>query len=187
MKLERTTEFTGTLSSADGSISVPYKADVSPCCWMYPHYGLQIGIYLQDGGKVHAHTKDVTFSEATLDNAHQLIAKVKLCSCSLCGEPAIDPSTASTNRGGKCEKCFIKALDEEFKADLAKQEARLRKQDAKQKAKGFTHRIEAWIHPANGDDFQISVWMVNPTTEAIQSVLKKQKSTVLTDYQLIEL
>lgn len=64
---------------------------------------------------------------------------------------------------------------------------KLVKDDAKHKAKGFTHRVMAWVHPASGDDYQMIIWMVNPSDADIVAQLKKKKSTVTNDYKLIVL
>ncbi|MYM92673.1 hypothetical protein [Duganella vulcania] len=57
------------------------------------------------------------------------------------------------------------------------------KSDADHKSRGFTHRIDAWIH-GGGDDKLISIYMVSPTTKQIKNEIRRQGSAVLDDYSL---
>lgn len=54
------------------------------------------------------------------------------------------------------------------------------------KAKGMTHRVDAWVHPAGGgDDYLVSLYVNGePTKSLIQKELKKLKSSVLDDYTI---
>lgn len=188
MKLEKNTAFSGSLQSSDGTPDVAYTAEVSPCCWMYPGYGLQLSVSIESGGNVLVHDKSIPFSEATIEQARAMAEKVRVCKCSCCDRPAFDPSTAQTNRNGQCKKCFMDNLNAEFAAEQKKIDDKLKRKDKSMKAKGFTHRVEAWVHPFHGgDDYQVSIWMQNPTAQMIRGELKRQGSSVLTDYTVIVL
>ncbi|MBK3468754.1 hypothetical protein [Pseudomonas sp. MF6776] len=78
-------------------------------------------------------------------------------------------------------------LNAAFEKETKKEDAKLKRDDAKFKARGYTHRVHAWIHPASGSDYELMMWMINPTQEEITSELKKKKSVDTTDYKLIEL
>lgn len=167
--------------------SVELTAQVSPCSWMYPGYGLQIQVKLPgDLGDVTVHTKRVTFEDASIDDVNALLRSVRLVKCA-CGNPAFAPETCSV-RAGRCVPCLAQE-GRELAEKLAEKEARkLRRQDAKHKAEGYTHRVDAWIHPdGGGDDYEVRFWMKNPTKDNIQAVLKKQGSVQLNDYCLTEI
>jgi len=102
-----------------------------------------------------------------------------------CGKPAFDPTSVSTNRGGKCESCFLSELRALLAQGQKKEQQKLARADSKFKKQGYTHRVDAWIHPASGgDDKLVSLYMVNPTDKQIQTELKKGNSCVLNDYKL---
>ncbi|HCF4080915.1 hypothetical protein ACEP6V_21605 [Pseudomonas aeruginosa] len=187
MNLERTTIITGTLHSLDGTLAAPYSAEVSPCCWMYQNYGLQLKVELANGGHTFVHTHKILFEEATVQQATELIGGLRICACSKCSSPAWDPSTLKTNRKGLCEACFIAEIRAEIEADQKEEEARLKKLDARRKAEGYTHRLDAWIHPAFSDDFQVTAWIQNPTEESVKKFLKDKGCTVQRDFSLIKL
>lgn len=188
MKLKKNTVLTGNLSGTEGMQPVPYKAEVSPCSWMYSGYGLQLRVEIEGGGWATVNDKSIQFEDADEDQAKGLIGKLKLCPCKKCSSPAFDPSTCSTNREGVCERCFLKQLQADCEAAQAKEEKKLKRKDARLKLQGFTHRIDAWIHPASGgDDYQVSIWMVNPTEKDIHKELRKAGSCEVNDFKMIEL
>lgn len=160
-------------------------ASVSPCSWMHAGYGLQLRVEIEGArGHVFLHDKARPFEGATLKHALDMLAAVRIIPCKTCGQPAFDPAAVKTNRDGQCEVCFMQALTADLEQDQAKEQKKIARLDAKRKAEGFTHRVDAWIHPARGgDDYQMSMWMKDPTTEAIQNELKKQRSVILTDYR----
>lgn len=160
-------------------------ATVSPCCWMHPNYGLQLKVELEGTGcQAFLHKKALKYADATLKDALDMLAVVQVVPCKTCSKPAFDPTTIDTNRDGQCETCFMTALNAEYAKEEAKEQKKLARLDAKRKAEGYTHRVDAWIHPAQGgSDYQLSMWMQNPTTETIQNALKKERSVILTDYR----
>lgn len=162
-------------------------ATVSPCSWMYPGYGLQIQIQLApNGGTAYLISKGKSFTEATEADIDAMLESVKLVQCSRCGSLAFDPETVSTNRAGKCETCFIGDLDKELDAARKKDAEKLKRTNARMKAKGMTHRVDAWVHPAGGgDDYLVSLYVNGaPTKSLIQKELKKLKSSILDDYTI---
>lgn len=105
---------------------------------------------------------------------------VKMCPC--CGKPMWANSgrlTTGDAHNGICHGCTMRGYDQASK-DEAVQVA---KQDVEMKAKGFTHCVDAWIHPGRGDDYSIAVYMNRmPTKADIARVLRK--SVVKTDYSV---
>lgn len=161
---------------------------VSPCSWMYPNYGLQVEIVIEGGGKAYLIDKTVMFASASEADLNRLFDKVEIVPCKHCGKPAFDPSSIDTNRQGSCEACFLKELQKEFDKETAKAQKKLAALDAKRRAEGFTHRVEAWIHPEQGEDRQLSIWFKgNPTPESIKKELVKAHSVVFDDYSIVKL
>lgn len=163
------------------------KATISPCSWMHSNYGLQLGVTIDElAGEAFVHTKAVTFEQATEADALALLAPVKVIACAACGGPTFDRTTVDfgTNAEGHCHKCFMKKLNEEYAASEAAEEAELRELDAQHLAEGYTHRVDAWLHPAQGDDEQVSFWMQNATDKAVKKELKAMGSQVLDDYKI---
>jgi hypothetical protein len=63
-----------------------------------------------------------------------------------------------------------------------------RLENAKMKKQGYTHRFDAWVHPARGDDYSIvGFTKFEPTAGEMAQILKRKGSQVLTDYQVSEL
>lgn len=183
--LER--NFTKTFGrDTDAALSV----SISPCTWMYPGYGFQIQVRLEEtGGVAYLIKKGLSFEDATEADIDALLAPVKIVRCPRCKSPAFDPATIETNRGGECEKCFLGDLNKEYEAALKKEAAAQKKVDAKMKANGMTHRVDAWIHPAGGgDDRRVSLYCsAAPTKALIKKELKKAGSGVFDDYTITKL
>ena len=81
---------------------------------------------------------------------------------------------------------------EQLEALIAEEEKEMRKEleedDKKALKDGYTHRVDAWIHPSSGDDRQISMYTIGKLTDVeVQALLKKKRSTILTDYKIIAL
>jgi hypothetical protein len=168
------------------------SAQIAPCVWMNNGYPLQVEVSMAEGGgRVSVTDKTKTYQSATSERIEQMLAAVKVCKCrnKACKNLAFDPSTGRTNREGECEKCFMAKLKAQFAKFQAKADAKLKAMDARHKAKGFTHRISAWVHPsAGGDDYQIDTYTKGRMKdEDVQRLLKKQGSAVTNDFQIIEL
>lgn len=158
---------------------------VDPCSWMYRNYGLQASVTMAGGGKATIMNKAVIFENASEADLQKMLDGVKITSCKSCGKPAFDPESVSTNRDGVCETCFMAVLDADFKKEMAKEERKIARRDERCKKQGFTHRVDACIHPCRGDDYQISLYVKGePSKDLIQSELKKSKSTKLDDYSV---
>ena len=129
-------------------------------------------------------TSDILFCNATESDVHALLSKVRLCPCSKCGAPAFDPSSGSTNRNGVCEPCFMTNLNAKFATAQKAENKAARAAELKQLKKGYTHKIDAWIHPSQGDDYQCTIFTKTHdlSTREIQRLIKQQGSVILTDY-----
>lgn len=108
-----------------------------------------------------------------------------LMPCPRCAGPAVNRSKfPSQYRNELCEPCW----QEDFRKECAQMEEaeqqREAAEDAALKAKGYTHKIVAWVHPPSGDDYQLVMHSVGALTDAeIMEQLRKKRSTVLNDYK----
>ena len=162
----------------------PASVSVSPCSWMYPHYGLQVDVKVA-GGHVFFHNKALSFKDATEADVIALASQTKLRPCIKCGKAALDDPTSYRGKEckGRCEACFTAALMAAIVADQKVCEERSAVADRKQAAKGFKYKTVAWVHPKMGDDYQISWYSVtSPTAAEVATVLKARRSEITTDY-----
>lgn len=162
------------------------KAEISPCSWMYPGYGLQLKVTLNEGC---AYLKSkVTFEDATDELFLEMCDQVKLVKCS-CGNAAFDPATIDTNRNGKCEPCFIADLNKEYEEAQKKEQQKILRMDKRRLKEGYTHKVVAWVHPSRGgDDYMIDIYYgAKPTDAQIKASLRKQGSRVLDDFKVHDL
>lgn len=163
-------------------------ATVSPCSWMYSGYGLQIMVKLDGGGEAIFHAKDVAWEAASEADFDALTGRVRLIPCARCGKPVFDPNATNTNRKGLCEGCFMGDLNKELEAALEAEQVEIERTDAEMLAKGYTHRVEACVHPEQGEDLQVAFYFQGAPSKAdIRATLKKEGSVVFDDYQIIEL
>ncbi len=169
------------------------EATVSPCVFMIKGYPLQVQATLQlkdgsSGGSVFLVNRTLTAATATQADVINLLPTVGIKPCSRCSTPAFDPHTVETNREGLCESCFMSDLNREFAEILKKESQRLAKQDRKMKRRGMKYRVTAWIHPDEGDDYDADYYFPDrPSERQVSSILKRKGSTVLNDFQIVEL
>jgi hypothetical protein len=170
------------------------QVTVSPCCWMYPGYGLQVEYRTPDGAS-HGHLQNKKLDVARNREAAKradveaLLARLTPARCA-CGKATLlNPQDAgqSYDRAGTCEPCFLKRLREEFAREDEQFQQELAREDKKRKKQGYTHRIDAWVH-AGGDDQEVS-WYTKgrPTDAQVKALLKRRRSRVLDDYKVVEL
>lgn len=157
---------------------------VSPCSWMKQGYGLQVQISMKEHA-VNAESEFILDKsiEATDKSKQELDAAAKVMVEKWLG----DNGTALLHE----HVAKWKAVKAEFDAEFAEEDARFaaqqKKDDKKHKAKGYTHRVDAWIHPAQGgDDYQTTTYFVGEPKKAdIAGLLRS--SEVKDDYSVTEL
>jgi hypothetical protein len=156
---------------------------VSPCSWMYPNYGLQVQLSLAENA-VNAE------SEFILDKAFDAMKKpmpeLEAVAKDMAEKWLSENGTAILHdnvTSWRARAAEFKAeMEKDAKRDLAAQKRR----DKSHKAKGFTHRVNAWIHPDQGDDFERIAYVVGKPEKAdIAKILSS--STVKDDYVVTEL
>lgn len=167
------------------------SAEISPCVWMNPGYHLQVKVTMAGGGNAYLTDKTKTYATATAARIEQMLAELKVCKCKnkACKNMAFDPATVETNRKGECEHCFLEKLNASFAKFQAKADAKLKAVDERNKAKGFTHRTTAWVHPAaGGDDYQIDIYSKGCLKdEEVMKMLRNRGSAVADDFMTFEL
>jgi hypothetical protein len=104
-----------------------------------------------------------------------------------CSNPACQNMTwnrkhfPSQYRDTRCSTCWFENFNAEHEIEAAKEVEAGKRKDREMKAKGFTHAIDAWIHPGGGDDYTIVVYLNRePTKGDIAKALRQ--SIVKTDY-----
>jgi hypothetical protein len=165
-------------------------AEVSPCSWTHSQCGLQVKITKSGGGTIIRRNRAVTWDKATQDDFDALCGPVELVACCRkgCKNSVIADPEKTSNREGRCETCFLAKCQAEFDQESAKERDTAARRDRRMKAKGMTHRVTAWVHPARGDDRQIDFYCQGlPDAALIRGELKKLRSRVLDDYQVIAL
>lgn len=166
---------------------VTLTAKVDPCAWMYENYGLQVSVFTDSGERIHRYRRDIKFHAATEDNVRALLDGVSLCACKTCGKPTFSPAIAEHLKG-ECQACITAEADAQFAKQQNADSQKLAEMDKKFKAEGFTHRVDAWIHPsAGGSDRMISFYIANQPKNYIESRLRNEGSMVVDDYTLTAL
>ena len=156
---------------------------VSPCSWMYPRYGLQVGISLTQDG-VNAET------EFVLDKGFDAIDK-PMQHLNEAARTMVEKWLAENGTAPLHDlRAKWQAAKAQFAVEIEKDEKRTaaarEREDKRYKAKGYTHRIDAVIHPAHGDDhLSVSYVAGIPTEEDIARILFS--SVVKSDYVVTEL
>lgn len=163
------------------------KVEVSPCSWMYANYGFQFQYRATDGSSWgHLLRKDLTCETATRDDVQVMLDALPLGKCDRCGQPHL--VNKDGNRGETCEACFVTAINAKLEAIQAEQKAEDEAEDAKAKADGFRYKAVAWVHPPQGDDYQI-MWYskTKPTKAGVVGELRKRRSQIETDFRITKL
>lgn len=174
---------------------VAVTVEVSPCSWMYPTYGLQLHFRLPSdkarpvaGRFVNLKKPWAEVTRADYDGLVQdTLAKLAaggMQPCATCGTVTWNPVVfGPPKQTPRCDVCFTRELDKEFAQEEARAAARVRRKDRTMARQGFTHRVDAWVHPATGDDRAVS-WYAKgrPTKQQIGSHLAALGSEVLDDY-----
>lgn len=164
---------------------------ISSCCWMYPNYPFQIQVHIAETGD-HTITskKGLSFADATEADVDELVASLSIVRCPRCQTPMFERTGNEAHNPDKlCSKCILADLNEQYEAAKKKAEVKQKKEDAKRKAEGYTHRINARIHPAaGGDDYQVVMYASRRPTKASMKVqLRKLGSEVFDDYLITKL
>jgi hypothetical protein len=174
-------------STTDG---VEASMTVSPCSWMYPGYPLQVEVVIACGGtKGYITEPSLKFQETTTADLERLFGQVRYLPCAApgCSNHRFDPNTVQTGSTDLCHACAFEAMKKELAAAQLEEKERFAELDREHKEKGFTHRVDAWIHPASGSDHEISFYISTPTKRAIRAEVRKSGCTSGDDYTLVEL
>lgn len=166
-----------------------FEARVSPCCWMHHGYPLQITVTAVGCPDMltTVSRRDKVLATATELDIQALLDEMPHGICK-CGKVAIrfqgEPNAV---RPPRCEQCHAEHGRKEWQAIAAKRAERRKQQDRQSKAEGYTHRVEAWIHPENDDDVCVVFYGRNPTAESVANELKRLGSTDTSDFVIVPL
>jgi hypothetical protein len=156
---------------------------VSPCSWMYPNYGLQVQLSLAENA-VNAE------SEFILDKAFDAMKKpmpeLEAAAKGMAEKWLAENGAAILHERVATWRARASEFDAEMQKEAKREAAAQKRRDKSHKAKGFTHRVNAWIHPDQGDDFERIAYVVGKPEKAdIAKILSS--STVKDDYVVTEL
>lgn len=171
----------------EAPLDAKLSASVSPCVWMYGG-PFQISVNLAGGGSTIVIDSELRLDQATEADIIRLLDSVGIVKCRTrgCQNPAFDPRTTLKNRDGRCEPCALAVFDKELNAAQAAERKKLARMDRQYKARGFTHRVDAWVH-AEGGDQQLSIWLRDPTDMIIRSELLRSGVADSQSYTLHQL
>jgi len=95
----------------------------------------------------------------------------------------------SKYRDQRCSPCWFKAFNAEWEEKAKVAQAKAAKRDAQMKAKGFTHKLKAVVHPkAGGDDYVLEAYLPKaPAAGEIETLLRRRRSAILNDYAVTPL
>lgn len=156
---------------------------VSPCSWMYPKYGLQVGISLTENA-VNAE------SEFILDKGFNAMDK-PMQDLDLAAKAMVEKWLTENGTAVLRERVVEwQASNAQFAKEMEQEEKRMaaeqKRSDQRHKAKGYTHRVNAFFHPEHGDDYMTVAYVVGkPDKAQIDKILRS--STVKDDYTVTEL
>ena len=169
--------------------------EVSPCVWMYKGHHFQIQVHMGDqknlhsGGNIIIHDKALNNDTYTEMDIVRMLAMVRIQKCKNpgCHKKAFHPDHES-NRQGECEHCFMTKLQVRVDAEQKKEDAKIARRDKQMKRKGMVVRVEAWVHPDEGDDYMVDIYYSSrPAAAEIETVLRDKGSAVLNDYRVVAL
>lgn len=171
----------------EAPFSAQLSASVSPCVWLYDT-PFQITVNLVGGGSTIVIDNELRIGRSTEADVGRLLDRVQIVKCRTrgCRNPAFDPSTTLKHRDGRCEQCAMELFNKEFEQAQLAERKKLAQMDRKHRARGFTHRVDAWVH-ADGGDQQLSIWMCDPTEAAIHDELTGSGVTDLQHYTVHQL
>jgi hypothetical protein len=161
-----------------------FTAEISPCSWMDPDYGLQVGIAIDgdhsNGGMRFSRSKK-PFAKCTVADFEALLVNIEVRPCPRCATGV--RLVGSRDDTDLCERCFLQDLDRSFAALLAREQAGEAIADRRARARGYTHKVSAWVHPHAGDDYQIVFYSTGePSAATAHAQLRKERSVRLDDY-----
>lgn len=157
------------------------QVEVSPCSWMYKHYGFQFG-YKGDTCWGYLIRKDLDQATATTEQVQGMLETLARETCE-CG--AVFLFNPTHNRQHQCEQCFMKVAEAQFAKEQEVERRRVKRRDDKMKRIGHKFKVVAWVHPAEGDDYQVDFYLPKkPTVEQVRELLRREGSLVLRDYRV---
>lgn len=165
-------------------------AKVTPGSWTRPHLPFQIIVEIdgKKGGYAAVRDTKLTYSQAFTKDIERLFAQVRLGDCVKCGGITFDPATVNNYKSQCCHACFMAEIRQALTKENELVQKRIERMDKQHKAKGYTHRVTAWVHPENGSDVNIDFWTKKEPTQAeVAQTLKEQGSVVLDDYIIVAL
>lgn len=172
---------------------VAVEAQISPCSWMYPNHVLQLTLTLVDTRGQHLMRSSKPYGECSAQDVDDLIRGFKtmaagegLLPCPRCGKKTFNRSVfPSAHRDARCEACFLATFRADLERDAAGARALKRQRDSEMFQQGYGFCVDAWVHPEDGDDLPLVIYMkTDPTPEVVEEQLKRAGCVLCSDYQV---
>jgi hypothetical protein len=156
--------------------------EVSPCSWMYKHYGLQVRVSLE-GDNCNAVSEFLLDKgyEATAMTKDEMATSAKAMVEDWLAKNGTDPLHSRLESWKKAKAAFEADIEKTNKRHATASARR----DKRYKAKGFTHRVNAIIH-GEGDDYETVAYFAGTPNDAQIAKLLRE-SAVKNDYVVTEL
>lgn len=162
---------------------------IGPYVWMY-HQGKIDAIIVEDENGCEVRPKCAFDMETSSpQELAQFLNNLELpeSKCLTCGATML-AHAGPYRTNDECDKCAKVRIAAEYQHEMKKVEIQEAAEEKLMHKKGYRWKILAWVHPTSGDDYQISAYTtVKPSQFEVAALLKKKKSTILTDYELKEL
>ena len=132
-------------------------AEVSPCSWMYPNYGLQVIFYSKNednlslGGQQRFINKSIPHSKSTIKDIIDFSKNISFSQCTTNKCKNIQFNDTTSNREGMCESCFLNKADIKYYGDLIKDSESAISNCENEISNGSLFVLETVIH-SNCDD-----------------------------------
>jgi hypothetical protein len=158
---------------------------------MYGDYGLQVAVSM-DGDTSNGGTRfsriPKRFTDCTVEDFEALTGNIQLRPCSHCaGGVRLVGSRPEDEKANLCEPCWIADWREAGKPAAARRAQQQAARDRRMLARGFTHRVDAWVHD-NGNDKQVILYRQDePTRGTIEALVRRKGSDMLGDYTVTAL
>jgi hypothetical protein len=160
-----------TVSDQD---NVDFYIEVSPCSWKSPNYGTQVKVSLKPN-PVNAEAEflkwDTPWEKVSEQEILDHVAKF------------IQAGGKETLKKAEAAWAKARASFDKIYTELDKKEA---KKNAEMKKAGFTHLVEAIVHPRTGGSDRFIAFYCKrvPSATEMQAKLKKLGSSILNDYSI---
>ena len=157
--------------------------------WMYQKGHIDC-LIVEDANGCQIRPECRFFTDTATPEVLELFLSTKLfetSKCEDCGAKILFRES-HYRRANQCDKCCIEGINDNMK-ELSVEWDKEDAQEAKNmKARGMTHKVDVWVHPADGDDKFITMFYTKKPSDAeVRHYLETEGSQILDDFKIKEL